>query len=288
MDTVVYELPDRVVLRLTGASVLRFLQDVSTQEMSALACGAGALAAFLTDKGRVLADAVVLAGDGEVVVVAEEAARAGLEEAVVRVAGLAGVDVAEERRHTLRVAGSPDPLIELGFAAPIQEHAWVAARDAICVRVLWGTDGYDILAARVSGFLEELVAAGARVGDPGEAEAARISAGRPLFGVDITAATLINETPLIERAVSFTKGCYPGQESVARVRNLGHVRRIVRALETDAPVRPGDAVIVAGEEAGRITSAAQNTAMAVVPADLMPGDRVEIGASAGTVTDAGW
>jgi folate-binding protein YgfZ len=288
MDTVVFELPDRAVLKLSGGNALRFLQDVSTQDVADLAPGAGALAAFLTDKGRVLADGLVLAGDEVAYLVAEEAARPGLEEGVVRVSGLAGVDVEEQRRHTLLVSGSPDPLIALGVAAPREEHAWVEARAALCIRVTWGADGYELLVPHSAEWLEKLVQAGARVGDAADAESKRIAAGRPKYGADVTEETLLNETPLIERAVSFTKGCYPGQESVARVRNLGHVRKILRAIASDAPVAAGDEVLVSGEPVGAVTSAAGAYAMAIVPADLMPGDRVAVGASAGTITDAGW
>ena len=82
----------------------------------------------------------------------------------------------------------------------------------------------------------------------------RIRAGIPLFGVDATEDDLPQEAGFDE-AVAFDKGCYLGQEAVAKVRNLGHPRRLVLHLEADGAVSPGDQVQSDGNEVGIVTSA---------------------------------
>ncbi len=93
---------------------------------------------------------------------------------------------------------------------------------------------------------------------------------------------------MLVHAVSMSKGCYPGQESVARVYNLGRVRRMLRALTLNAPASVGDAVTLDGEEIGRVTSAAGTVALAFVRMDAGPGTRIAAGNAQGEVTNAGW
>jgi len=82
----------------------------------------------------------------------------------------------------------------------------------------------------------------------------RVLAGVPRFGVDATADDLPSEGGFGD-AVSYEKGCYLGQEAVAKVRNLGHPRRALLHVTANEPVSPGDAIVVGGDEVGRITSA---------------------------------
>ena len=90
---------------------------------------------------------------------------------------------------------------------------------------------------------------------PHDAEAWRVSAGIARFGVDGSEADLPQECGL-DRTVAFDKGCYLGQEAMAKVRNLGHPRRVLLALEAEEELRAGDVVERDGVEAGRVTSAA--------------------------------
>ena len=89
-----------------------------------------------------------------------------------------------------------------------------------------------------------------------DVETWRIFRGIPRFGVDVTEEDLPQEGAL-DDAVSFNKGCYVGQEAVAKVRNLGHPRRLLLQMEATAGVSPGEPVYVDGTEVGRVTSAAQ-------------------------------
>jgi len=115
-----------------------------------------------------------------------------------------------------------------------------------------------------------------------ELEVARIEAGRPRFGPDISEEFLVNETPLLVHALSLTKGCYPGQESVAKVHNLGSVRRSIRSLRSDSVLMPAADIVVNGSVVGRVTSAAtlpdgSGVAIAVVRSEIEPGSGVDAG-----------
>ena len=89
-----------------------------------------------------------------------------------------------------------------------------------------------------------------------ELEVLRISAGTPLYGREIDDRVLPAEAGLVERAVSFTKGCYPGQEPIARLHYRGHANRSLRVLELEGNVPPYDAeVSYEGKQVGRVTSA---------------------------------
>jgi folate-binding protein YgfZ len=152
----------------------------------------------------------------------------------------------------------------------------------ILVAVSWGGLGFDLITP------EEAEVDAISVSDE-DLEPLRIAAGRPRFGIDFDASTHIAATPVIARAVSFTKGCYPGQESVARVQNLGRVRKRLVGLSFDgtAVPAPGTTLTAEGMDVGRVTSTAEwdgrVAGIGVVRSDVHDGATVEAGASAATV-----
>jgi len=113
--------------------------------------------------------------------------------------------------------------------------------------VIAPTDDHDVLLAHFSNLAT-------LVGNE-DLEAWRITAGLPRVGVDVLEDDLPQEGDLAG-AVSFDKGCYLGQEAVAKVQNLGHPRRALLRLEASGPVAPGDLIEADGKEAGEVTSAA--------------------------------
>jgi folate-binding protein YgfZ len=121
-------------------------------------------------------------------------------------------------------------------------------------------------------------------------ESLRIERGTPRFGVDVDAGVLLPEIPA-ERLVSHTKGCYPGQEVVVRVRDRGHVNRHLRGLLIDGDVvPPRDAEVVAGDAVvGQVTSATRSLglgrpiALAFVRRQHAPGARVGVRTERGTL-----
>jgi tRNA-modifying protein YgfZ len=113
-----------------------------------------------------------------------------------------------------------------------------------------------------------------------ELEHARIAAGVPAWGKELDDSILPAEARLDETHISFTKGCYPGQEPIARLRNRGHVNRRLRALEVDS-ARPGDEITYEGRGVGRVTSAVPGAALGYVRVDVPDGADVAVGGAEG-------
>ena len=110
-----------------------------------------------------------------------------------------------------------------------------------------------------------------------ELERLRILARTPRWGREIDEAILPAEAGLDQRAVSFTKGCYPGQEPVSRLHNRGHVNRTLRVLEIEgAPARQADEVRLGGAVVGRVTSAVPGLALAYVRAEVADDAELEV------------
>jgi folate-binding protein YgfZ len=260
---------DRLVARVTGDDPIAFLDATTTQDLTGLKPEQSALTCMLDEKGHVLAEMRATAlPDGTVLIDAEQAARDAITGWLANVAPLSGCEVTEETWTVTAVRG-----------AGAAEHI---PADVIAVEVDWGVPGYDVITSTP-------VEIDAVSMNESEYDAARIAAGRPRFGVDFDETTHIAETPLIARAVSFTKGCYPGQESVARVQNLGRVRRRLAGLDVTGAEVPGAGTILTAEgiEVGRVTSAAmwdaRVSAIGFVRSDVHDGATVEAGAAAATV-----
>jgi len=108
-------------------------------------------------------------------------------------------------------------------------------------------------------------------------ERLRILARTPRWGREIDDGILPAEAGLDERAVSFSKGCYPGQEPLARLHNRGHVNRTLRVLELEGETRPAAEVTYDGDVVGRVTSAVPGLALAYVRVGVPDGAEVEVG-----------
>lgn len=115
-------------------------------------------------------------------------------------------------------------------------------------------------------------------GDVREYEALRIAAGEPNWGVDVDEKTIPQESGLVEIAVDFTKGCYLGQELVARIDSRGHVNRHLRILEFgDGSAEPGTSLEVGEKVVGSLTSVSEGVGLALVRREVSPGDLISIG-----------
>ena len=114
--------------------------------------------------------------------------------------------------------------------------------------------GIDLIAAAAEAerLRDALLAAGAVEVDPAAAEILRIEAGTPRFGAEMGTATMPAEAGIVEAAVSFTKGCYIGQETVARLHYKGRPNRHLRGLRLSAPAEPGAALRLGEKEVGRL------------------------------------
>jgi folate-binding protein YgfZ len=152
-----------------------------------------------------------------------------------------------------------------------------------------GEPGFDLSVERprVQDLAAALVAAGATPADRADWEVLRVEAGRPAFGIDMDADTIPLEAGIEDRAISFTKGCYPGQEVVIRIlhRGQGRVARRIAGLRVTGDGVPdhGDVVRAGDRDAGRITSAVWSPraggpiALAMVHRDfLAPGTELSV------------
>jgi folate-binding protein YgfZ len=168
-----------------------------------------------------------------------------------------------------------------------EEHSCLRSELADRSVVLIATDvGVDVLcaagdAAVVDGALRE---AGAHPVSEASAETLRIEHGRPRYGVDMDADTIPQEAGLNDRAVSFTKGCYVGQETVARLHYRGKPNRHLRGLRLSAPATHGDAIHLGERAVGVIGSTTVSPtfgpiALARVRREAQPGDTVVVGES---------
>jgi folate-binding protein YgfZ len=155
------------------------------------------------------------------------------------------------------------------------------------------TVGVDVFcdAAHTGDVRAALVAAGAAEAGEEDAEIVRVEQGRPRYGVDLDETVIPQEAGLNERAVSFTKGCYVGQETVARLFYRGKPNRHLRGLRLSEPVEPGTPLRLGEKEIGRVTSAVVSPrfgpiALAIVRREASPGDTVSVGDSGATATVA--
>lgn len=157
-----------------------------------------------------------------------------------------------------------------------------------------GEDGYDLLmnVEDVSAVMEELVAAGAEPVSPETFETLRIEAGIPRHSQDMDETNVVLEANL-DDAISYTKGCYVGQEIIIRIKHRGHVAKKLTGLKFDKPVENGATIIgEGGKEVGRVTSATYSPklespiALGYVRYEyLTPGTIVKAGDVSGTVAD---
>jgi folate-binding protein YgfZ len=131
---------------------------------------------------------------------------------------------------------------------------------------------------------DALLGAGAAEVSPEAAEILRIEAGRPRFGAEMGTETMPAEAGIVEQAVSFTKGCYIGQETVARLHYKGKPNRHLRGLKLSGAqgAQPGDPVLLGEKEVGRLGSAGVSPAfgpvgLAILRREAEPGATVAVG-----------
>ena len=116
------------------------------------------------------------------------------------------------------------------------------------------------------------------VGSSTDYESLRIAAGEPLVGIDVEQSTIPEEAGLVDVSVDFTKGCYLGQELVARINSRGrNVPRRLRLLDLAAPTAASAPIVLGDKEVGTLTSAIGLSGMALIHRDVEPGDTVSVG-----------
>jgi folate-binding protein YgfZ len=278
---------ERGVIAITGPDGAEYLQGQLTNDVEALAPGDGQYAALLDRKGHMQSDMRVLrVGSEEILLEVEAVAR----EAVVKHLTMYSVgrdvavaDLSGERVILSLIGPRSVELAQHGAALPENACEETSVAGVECVAVATAT-GLDLIAAAAGHerLRDSLLEAGAVAVSPAAAEILRIEAGRPRFGAEMGTETMPAEAGIVEQAVSFTKGCYIGQETVARLHYKGKPNRHLRGLRLSAPAEPGAAVRLGEKEVGRLGSAGVSPALgaiglAILRREAEPGAEVAVG-----------
>jgi folate-binding protein YgfZ len=275
------------VLEVRGSDAVEFLESQLTNDIASLPPGGGCYAALLDRKGHLQSDLRVLLVDPErtwLVAEAEGAERLRAHLAMYRVGR--AVEVEPIDLLALSVIG-PASAQAIGIQSPAGEHAHrpVAVGGVADARAIATDRGFDLLlpAAAEASVAAAFEAAG--VPEVGEetAEVVRVESGYPRLGREMTTETMPAEAGIIERAVSFAKGCYIGQETVARLHYKGKPNRHLRGLRLGAPVAAGDPIRLGDREVGTIGTAVVSPAhgpiaLAILRREAEPGETVFVGA----------
>jgi tRNA-modifying protein YgfZ len=288
---------ERGKLALTGSDARSFLQGQVTNDVESLAAGDGCYAAFLTPKGKMLGDLRILATDDELLVDTERVALQGLFNMIRRFSIGYEVELHKRtlERGLLSLVGPGAATVAGAGELPSDEHAHAVIDvpgTGVRARAIRTDVGIDLLCD--AGEVDALRAALEEQGVPAVAEAAveclRVQHGQPRYGIDLDDSVIPQEAGLNERAVSFTKGCYVGQETVARLYYRGKPNRQLRGLRLSAPASPGDELTFEGRTVGQVTSVAQSPAfgpiaLALVRREAPPGTVVTVGDGPGLTAE---
>jgi folate-binding protein YgfZ len=297
---------------VSGTERASYLQGLLTNDIVALKAGEGCYTAYLTAQGRMIADLYVYElGDVLLLTMAggvKDAVMAKFDQFIfsedVQLGDVTGTfaQIAIVGPDAASLIGAIVRGVSEDALRGMPEHGnargeWGGGAAIIARITDPGESGFDLFVEQAQGgaLTAALVAAGAVELDEATAEAMRIEAGMPLFGRDMDEETIPLEAGIEQRAISFSKGCYVGQEVIIRVLHRGHgrvARKLVgltldgdRVPAAGAPIRSGD------KEIGHVTSAtaspalARPIALAYVHRDFLePGTAVTVGDQTATVT----
>jgi folate-binding protein YgfZ len=265
---VVVDRSNRGKLLLTGADVADFLQGQVSNDVEALAPGQGCYATLLTAKGKIRCDMRILRGPDWFLVDCEPQALPVLEH-LVRVYSIGrDVESRPDERGLWSILG-PAAREALDEPPAAAEHSHSDGELGLYVATDLGVD--------VVGEQPDLPEAPAEV-----AECLRIEAGRPRLGFELGDDVIPQEAALNDRAISFTKGCYVGQETVARLYYKGKPNRHLRGLRLSTPAERGQPVVAGEREVGRVASTCVSPthgpiALTLLRREVGVGDSVQVG-----------
>ena len=288
---------ERGKLAVVGDDGAEFLNGQLSNEIEALAPGGGCYATLLTPKGRMLADVRVLAPPPPFEGLWLDTERVALQALFDALRSHRIGFGAELRKHTLEygLLSLVGPRADDVLGEPIpgaDEHANVARAiagvDALAVRTDLGIDVF-CEAASLPAVRAELERAGAVAVADAAVECLRIERGRPRYGLDMDATTMPQEAGIHERAVSYAKGCYVGQETVARLYWKGKPNRHLRGLRLSAVIAPGSELRQDDQPVGRIGSVALSprlgpVALALVRREVAAGAELAVSGGAARAT----
>ena len=243
METSVANRP-RAFVGVRGRDAEDYLQRMLSNDVAALTVGQACDALLLTPKARVIAPMRVFRrGAEDFLLLTEPELGERLRDELLRMRFAAKAEIALEEHSSYLIVG--------------ERNGGIANED-------YGVPAAEILDHEPPSELPRL--------EDAELEELRIGAATPRFGSEIDERVLPAEAGLVERAISLGKGCYPGQEPIARLHYRGHANRRLRVLDVEG-AEPGDELVLDGKVVGRVTSAVADHALAYVRTEV-PADAV--------------
>ena len=265
------DLSHHALIEVSGAEAVQFLNGLVTNDMKTLSDGAWMPAAFPNAQGRLISSTRVINRGGAFLFNTEAASRASVYKTLERFTLAGDFHVTDRTDETAQLsvqgARAADVIgLALGHEAASVERGRVAITSSVgaSISVIRAThtaeDGFDLFvdAGHAAPLWDALRAAGARPTGLDALEILRIEAGLPRYGLDMDETNVVTEAGL-DDAVSYTKGCYIGQEIIARIHWRGHVAKKLAGLlfSDEGEVERGSRVLAAdGKDIGRVTSAA--------------------------------
>ena len=275
---VMIDRPSQGTIALTGADRSSFLHALVTNDIARLTKGTGTYAAYLTPQGRMISDMRVVETGSRMLLGVERDLAAALAERLDRLIFSEDVQVSDvtDELDVIGVHGpSAAAMIQRATGASvidlsgqydnlIVDSLTIVRDDALAL------PGFDVYVAKgdADALRATLHAAGVVTAGVETYETLRIEAARPRFGVDMNTDTIPLEAGIEDRAISFTKGCYVGQEVIIRVMHRGHgrvARRLVSIVLPSGNVPAhGDGIVIGDRRVGEITSAAESPTLGSV------------------------
>lgn len=247
------------LIKLTGTDRVSWLQGMVTNDVGKLAAGTGCYAAHLSPQGKIVAHMFILADTDALWLSLERSAIPKLITAFDKLLIMedAQISDASDALSTLGLLGPKAPsILESWLGQPIHLEKRYSHCTVDNCRIIASDLGYDIWVARsqVDSIVRSIVQAGATAIDHGTWDVVRTEAGIPVYGVDIDETTTMPE--IGDQGISYDKGCYIGQEVVAKVKYIGHVnRRFVGIVLSDGALPEIKSVIRrGGREVGYVTT----------------------------------
>ncbi len=242
------------VVWIGGSDALRFLNDLVSQELSSLSNGESVRSFLLKPDGK-LGYSLFVARKGDSYGLVTEPGR--------------GDDLASElSRYRIRV----DVTIEVE-----SEDRWLVMGEWDGIDVSWDDQPRHL----VIGQQPDLT-----VGTQSDYDRERVKAGEPAWGREMTEGTIPHETTLVAGSVDFDKGCFLGQELVARMDSRGATApRMLRRLELSGSADPGSEIQIEGAKVGDLTSVSDGIGLGLVKRSVEPGTMVSIGESTAIVSE---
>ena len=295
-DSAIGAIAPRQQIAVAGPDRATYLQGLLTNDIPALSAGTGCYAAWLTPQGRMLTDMHVLES-GELILLdvpaeTADATRERLEQFIftenVQVELLAG------KLTGVWIHGPKAPAVVEGVMGMSGLAGWRDYQHTQSVARIdqLGVPGFGLYLepSRERDLIAALIQAGAREVSHEAIEAARIEAGYPVFGIDMTDDTIPLEAGIEERALSMSKGCYVGQEVIIRVLHRGHgrVARKLVTLRIDGAVpQRGARLFAADRDVGFVTSAADSPRLGAIAMAYVHRDFLTPGTTLDAATDSG-